>query len=324
MITVYIVGSTVINNTKVYKLLAKGKKDNLVCYNTTSRAESQIVKEIREGKYTIKNATVQDGKLKGTTGDLARFENGVNIPYVILNELRRDDGKTLGYRVANSDGKVLKISCRDLILECKEIKAKGGIPIQNGMYVDKDGVVPHIRSYPGGDYPYEILSKKVKNPDSAPAKIDGQKANKAIAKLDEMFTPEQIEELRQAKAAGVNIKIIGDNTLSPEQMHIIWTTKYKGLPAELFADHRYKLDVMKFFKVQLECRQDIRQLLNTDYSVMQIAQIALGIEQGVDITKFSSPKLDHDKMEYIRRTLYDKLWGKESVAIGSAFDNMIK
>lgn len=132
-----------------------------------------------------------------------------------------------------------------------------------------------------------------------------------------MFTEEQIKELKDAKAAGVDIRIIGNNKLSAKQMNIIWTCEAAGLPGRKFADPSYSVENMEFMQTELETGGKIDFMLNPAYSAGQLFELSLGAEQGVDIALIANPKMKVTDMAKKREDLANKRWKSYKVIEGS-------
>lgn len=304
------------------KQISEDGKNRQYTYKLVNVAEESLINEINTTKYQLVNIGIENGKIVGRTGSLDRFNNGVNRPLVLLNEIRGAGNVLLGYRLANARGQVTNFTLAKTLSYCKKVNMDGGIPIQNAMYVpEKDGKSAFLRAYPGGDFEVEFVTVK-KNEYSKPADIDKKKIDKTIkkSKLEDLFTQEQIAELKKAKAAGVDIRIIGNNKLSPEQMQVIWQTEQMGLRGRLFADPEYSLENMKFYSAELECKSDISQILNPKYTLEQIFEISLGIEEGLEVSKYANPKNKAVKMAKIRAELEKKTWKDFKVYNGSVED----
>lgn len=300
-----------------------GKKYVDTLYKVLTVDEPTFVKEVNSKKYALVNAAIENGAVVNKTGDLNRFNNGQNRPLVILAEIRNENDVLLGYRLANYQGRVNNLTLKQTLEYCNKASMTGGVPIQNAMYIaPTSSKGAFIRSYPNGDF--DIQHVKVgKNKYSKPASIDKKENEKVVkkSKLEDLFSQEQIAELKKAKAAGVDIRIIGNNKLSPKQMQVIWEAERDGLRGRLFADPAYDVSHMEFYRAELDCKSDISQILNPKYSLEQMFEISLGIEQGVDITKYANPKNSAKEMATIRTDLYNKLWRDYKVFTGS-LDNL--
>lgn len=305
-----IVGIDTINNEKVYRVIVF-KQHGLNNWDLLKKmvVEKELIQAIKAKKLELINATVDGDKLKGTTGDLSRFNNKVNRPLVILSEIVTDDtGDIVGYKVANYDGAVKNITAKELLAYCNRVTERGGIPIQNGQYViDRKNDKHFIRSYPGGDYIREVLERK-RSEHAKQVKVDKKKNEKVLSKLEEIFTPEQINELRLGKKHGVDIRIYANPRFTPEQMKVIREALQDKLNAKLFADPEYSVDAMKFLRAELRYGVDISLYASPKYSLEQLSELSTGVISGVDISKYADPKLTPEQMAEIRIRLENNIW----------------
>ncbi|MEM4385784.1 MAG: hypothetical protein QXD03_04480 [Candidatus Anstonellales archaeon] len=273
-----------------------------------------LVRHITGGKLTLMNGTVEGGKVVGNTGGFSRFNNGVNRPLVVISEiLVEGTNEVKGYKVASYDGVVKNIMLKDLIAYCRDIVSKGGVPLQNAQYVSAtEGQRDFIRSYPGAEFIKEYIPLR-KNP-HAEAAIDKKVDNKSnTTNLEDIFTPEQLEQLKLGKKNGVDIKVYANPKFTPEQMKFIRECLEEGINAKLFADPAYSIEVMMFLRGELKYGYDIRPYLNPKYTLEQLMEISIGIIAGVDISKFADPKLTPKEMFEIRIKLEKEMWKEHPV-----------
>lgn len=311
-----IIGIEKHDKQKIYRVITFKRDGTDWKFTGRKLDERRIIQAIEQGLEFI-NATVERGRLKGKTGDLARFENGVNKPMVILAEIVTDKGEVLGYKMSNYDGIVKNISLRNVLAYCNREKVIGGIPIQNAIYVPGEGAENRqsksfIRCYNEGDFIQEVIVRKRAETAVKP-KIYSEKNKKAISRLEELFNKEQIEQLKLGKKNGVNIKIYGDNKLEAEQMKVIREALEEKLNARLFADPRYSVDIMRYLRAELKHGVDISYFLNPDYSIGQLAELSNGYISGVDITKYANPNINAEEMAEIRLRLERNIWKEHSV-----------
>jgi len=268
---------------------------------------------------SIENAAVWSGKLTGTTGSLDRFkrEKDVNVPcYVILNEIReRNTGKLLGYKLANSKG-VVNRPLHEVMGLCELASRHNVYAIQNGVYVKAtEDKKAHIRTFVGNGYAIEYITIN-KNKNSRAVKVSPE-SKKNVKKLDVMFSPEQIKEMKLAHKNGVDIAILANPGLSPEQMRVIGSCESNGLHARKFANPEYSLDTMKYLAAELQTKANIDNLLNPNYSIEQLFALTLGQGLGLDINQFSDPKYSSEQMMRKLGELREKQWGEVRVGKGS-------
>lgn len=274
------------------------------------------------------------GKLKALQGDLSRYDISKNKVVVILGEIRniKNRDELLGYRVATADGKVTKKTVSDTLAYCLRVSAEGGIPIANAKFIQSDTKKLHLKSYLSSGFNVEYILINRENVHSKPAEVnkdakDNIKKFEAAEKvgsvtdgkkkLSEIFTPAQIKELKDAKLAGVNLKYIANNKLSPEQMNVIWKCEAEKLPGRLFADPEYSIELMDFYSAELETGVDIRIMLNPAYTTEQLFELSLGYEQGVDISKYANPKNSVEVMRKKREDMANKIWTQYKVLEGT-------
>lgn len=299
---------------RIFRLIAANKNEKRAYeYKRIQKTERELIEDLSVGKYKLINGCVENGKIKGSTGSLGRFEQGGKKPLVILIELLDHRSNTLGYNVANCNGDVASMSLKDALNYCREVSSNGGIPIQNGIYVPAaEGQRDFIRSYPNGVYKKEFMARKTSK-FSKVAKVDKVEAGKAVSKLEEIFTKEQIAELMLGKQNGIDIRIIGNKELSPQQMRIIRQCEENKLPGRLFADPAYSIELMEFYQVELLNGANIRAILNPRYTVAQAMEISVAYEQGLDTSEMDDPDLSHEEMAERRIRLANGMWKKHKV-----------
>lgn len=312
---------------RTFRLVAaRMSANNKYEYKKFVQTEEQLTASVKSGKMNIINVCLDDkGKIKGRTGDLSRFNNGKNKPIVILVEMDDEKGKTIGYRVATSTGSVEAMPLKKMMQHCATVTAGGGIPVQNGMYVagakdPKTGSVKdaHIRSYPNGEYAYEIYKREVKAY-SAPAKINEEKNKKALDRINELFTPPQIAELKRGKAAGMNIKRLGNPKISAEAMHQLVDMHNVGMKTgssswENFCSPDYKVECLQLIKTEFKNGNRVEPMMNPKYNFEQLGVIAMANEDAINIKLIGGPEVKADEMQERLLRLQSDLWKKEEVA----------
>ena len=116
-----VVGIDCANNIKAYRALLIAFEKNETTgeckwkFQPKMLSEEQIISSCNSGMNWI-NIDIVKGKVHGSAGDLKRFEpkNG-NRPFVIIAQTSNSNGKIIGYIVANYDGKVTRVSLKQLI-----------------------------------------------------------------------------------------------------------------------------------------------------------------------------------------------------------------
>ena len=288
--------------------------------------EAVLIRTLASGKVHLCNAELSAGKLKGTTGSLSRF-NPANSkftrPIVILSELRTDDAayRLLGYKIVTYDGKVRNIKVQELLDYCSNIakmaaKYNGyAVPIQNAIYVEETpGVAAHIKGYIQNQFLVEDIH--VSKPSNVePAKVDQAANKKQVSRLEELFTKDQIEELRKGRESGVNYKLYGNNKLSAAQMKEIRKSLEAGINPKLYADPAFKPETMKAYRIQAKYGVDISQFINPSYNPEQIYELSTALISGVDISKLAYPKKSANDMAKERIEMESKIWNETSVSV---------
>lgn len=95
--------------------------------------------------------------------------------------------------------------------------------------------------------------------------------------LNQGFTEEQITEISEGKAAGLNVAIYANKNFLPIQMRQIRLGLAEKLPVEIYA--------------------------KLDYDWFQMEEIRLGLKSGVDISLYAEPEMPYETMRQIRKGL---------------------
>lgn len=330
----YVIGMQKNGTEENFKVLMEVEKVDADTKKSTFNYNSSIMKRNELMQYIHKHnglaqniSLVGSTGLKGTQGGLDRYDVAKNKKViVILGEVRNINkpDELLGYRVATSDGKVERQLASNVIKYCVSVSQNNGVPIANAQFVRTKDKKPFLRSYMASGFPVEYIAVNRQNTHSKKADINTKQATKAVNKLEELFSKEQIAELKQAKVSGVDIRVIANNKLSPKQMHIIWECEAESLPGRLFADPAYSLDSMEFFRAELETGADISHMLNPKYSTGQLFELSLGYEQGVDISKYANPKNSVEVMRKTRESMANKVWKEFKIHTGLSGKNKPK
>lgn len=293
---------------KGYRVVLYQRSEGGCQYDTKLIPEDIIIKNIQNKKLVLDNVDISNGKLKGKTGELSRFKAKGFHPIVIMTEIVAED-TTIGYRVASYDGKVKAVRLKDIMAYCARVNLNGA-PIQNAMYVPENGSSKaHIRAYPGQQFYKEIIHRN-KSAVAQPAKVDVNKNQSKVSKLEELFNREQIKQLRLGKSHGVDIRIYGDNKLSADQMEQIRLALEKGIDARPFADPAYKVDSMKALRIQALYGVDITYFINPKFNAEQIFELGSAFLSGVDVEKLADPKMSAKDMSKQRIYMESQLWSE--------------
>lgn len=141
--------------------------------------------EIRDEEYSkvkvvasmglIKNLKVENGELKGVGGSIDRYAvRGKGQAVVILNELRDNSGKTIGYYCSDADGKTRNLTPEQVIMFADKFA------IANGKIVTDQYGKRHISSIEGT---YDVITKNMTNTQT-PIKQNTQQQNKSNLPAD--------------------------------------------------------------------------------------------------------------------------------------------
>lgn len=327
----YVVGIDITEAGKIYTVIlykynknAQGPKWS---FSLDKVAERILKAAINAKKVVINNVELTStGDLKGTTGSLDRFNPKVNIgyyPVVALAELRVADGseRLLGYKIADREGKVKNIRLDDFLGYCRRItkiakrKDSDTVPIQNCMFVsdtaDKKGT---IKGYIKNQLIVEYIPIN-KPSNTHPAKLDKAENKRQVSKLEELFTPEQIYELKLGKRSGVDIRLYGNNKLSAAQMRALRIALEDKVDIKAFADPSFTAVAMKAYHIQSKYGVDISSFVNPEYTIEQIYELGTAWIDGIDISKMANPKLEAHEMSKIRIEEGQKLWTEDSVSV---------
>lgn len=258
------------------------------------------------------NIKIVNGEIKGSTGDLSRFNNGKNHPYVIISKIESVKGKLLGYRVADYNGNVQKISLKDMVAFGQKATACGGIPVQNAKFIAAEG---YYCAYPGASFIEEVHMTSNKPQAAANRKIDMAANEKAARKMTDVFTKEQLKQLKLGKDAGLHYKVYANPKLSAEQMEMLRKALASGAGPmiKLVAFPEYNAKVIGRYAADIVMKRDIRPYLNPKYSVDQVNCLSTAYLLGVDIGNLTDPNLTPDQMEQEKSKLLNQLWGFEKV-----------
>lgn len=314
-----IVGIDSVNNTKAYRaILACISPINSKQYNwkfdCKILSEDQMKKALGTIRFINAEFDIRAGKIKGSAGDFKRFQPVQKFrPFVIISQLVNSDGKIIGYKIANYDGGVKNIPIKEIIAYGKRANRAGCIPIQNAIFVPDTGdKSAHFKSYPNKPFLEELIIIN-KNKNTEKRRVNTVKNAKTLNKLEQIYTKEQIEELKIGKKDGVDIRIYANPALSAEQMKVLRKGLTKGLNIRKIAFPEYSVDAMKFYSMELEDNRDISKYLNPKYSAAQIAELSIAVEEGLDVSKMSDPNLSVSKMCERRKRLENNVFFEEDV-----------
>ena len=311
-----IIGIETIGNQKLYRLLDMDiNKTGDGQYNWKFRAlretEESIVKALRTNKSI--NATVnKQGKLVGSPASLDRFKGSNSL--VILSVIKTQDERIVGYKICSFNGSVKNIPIKELLAHCRRVTKQGGIPLQNAIYVAETDVRDeHIKSYPNQEFITEIMRVN-KNKAARQKKVDTRKHAEALksSRLEDIYSKEQIRELRLGKTSGVDIKLFANPALSWEQMKVIREALERKIKnVRLIAFPEFDVQCMKFYVAELAGGVDIRNFLNPKYNLGQLGELSLAYELGLDLNKVGDGSVQ--EMAENRMRLQNNFWSEVAV-----------
>ena len=283
-------------------------------------SETQVI-QILLKKTKWLNIKLENGKIKGSSGDLKRFDNTQHRPFVIISQIVNSDDKIIGYKIANYDGGVKSIPIKEMIAYGNRATKQGYIPIQNAIFVpanNNDGKAAHFKSYPNSPFLEERVVTR-KNEYADKRRVNTQTNAKTLNKLDEIYTKEQIKQLKLGKEHKVEIKTYANPSLSAEQMKVLREGLEQKVNVRPFAFPEYTVDAMRYYILDLKTGMDIRQYLNSKYSIAQIAELSIAADEGLDISKMSNPDLTVRQMQERRIRLENNVFHDEDVKIDGSW-----
>lgn len=313
-----VVGIDKINNERVYRVINGGVTSIVgaeMQYNWRFECkmlnEQQIINSLQAGLKWL-NIELKDGKIKGSTGALSRFESKIHKPYVIISQLINSENKLLGYKVAGYDGSVKNIPLKEMLAYGNRITKANEIPVQNAIFVPADGEKKeHYKSYP--EHPFFIEKIPSKKNNSKQKRVPIKENSKTLSKLEEIYSKEQLVQLKLGKEHGVDIRIYANPALKPNQMTVLREGLEQKINIKPIAFPEYNYFAMRYYLDCLKNRIDIRPFLNPEYNIGQLSELSLAAELGLDITKMCNPKLSPNDMAEIRERLERQIWKDELV-----------
>ena len=312
----FLAGVENINGVSVYRVVKANVRQKAAnnydwAFERNKFTEDQIKNSIKNG---IKwgNIGVNNGKIVGTAGSLDRFTKASNHPYIIISQIS-DGERVLGYKVANFDCVVRNISLNDMIAYGEKTSKAGGVPVQNAIFVQaKDGKRAFYRAYEGHPFIEEVVSRK-QNTNAevkrAPVAQNASTLEKA-KKLSDVFTEDQIKQLKLGKKNGVDIRVYANKDLSAKQMEVLRKGLERGVNVRPLAHPEFNADIMEYYVTDLKNGANIKAYLNPKYNIDQLSEISVAYEDGLDITQMSDPKISAREMAEIATRLKLETWGE--------------
>lgn len=305
------------DNSKMYRVMVAdvNKVSNMQYewkFECKIYPEQYLISLLASGTRWL-NITLDGKNIKGTTGSLSRFEDPNHKPYVIISQLVNKDNKILGYKIANYDGVVKNIPIKEMLAYGSRISKANLTPVQNAIFVPETAdKKAHFKSYPNHNFISELLQTS-KNKDAVQRKVSLKKNEKTLNKLEEIYSAEQLQQLRLGKEHGVDIRIYANPQLSAEQMKALREGLESHVNVKPIAHPEFKYKPMLYYIDCLQNNIDIRQFLNPKYDIGQLSELSLAVELGLDVSKLSNPKLKANEMQEIRERLEKNIWKDEFV-----------
>lgn len=277
-------------------------------------SERELIRRYQQSNIEWVNVVVENGKVKGKEASLSRFTDNPNSmkPYTIIAQVTNGE-RTLGYMMSDCSGNVKRVPIRDALGLAYNMYKNGLVPIQNAIYVPAaDDKKDFIKSYPNSPFFEDIIKKtaEVTNNVNAEAQENMKATEKNISVLD-IFSKEQVKELKQGKDNGVNFKLYANPKLSPKQMELLrkgLEHKVNDKVISVLSNGKFNDMQIQFYILDSENGLNVTSYLDPRYSIAQIEEISNAYELGLDISKITNPKLSPDDMADIRERMQRDIW----------------
>ncbi len=249
--------------------------------------------------------------------DRGSFSRMVNEYGVVLAEFVTQVGDIVGCRLLTVNGDISSPIVVDVPLaDILNMEKRLGRPyLQNAIIRNNT-----INSYPRQSFPRFAVSqeKKQKRGVVKPVKPVNKNVNpdakrhKKQAKMPQspQYTKAQEQERAKCREHGVDVNLISDPKLSPEQMRVLWVSKSKGCLSEYFAHPDYSVDVMKFYGDRLYSENAVQAcgelLHHRDLDVDTLSELYLCIDAGLDYTPLigmSKSAIEVERLKFIEAKL---------------------
>lgn len=244
------------------------------------------------------------------TGTFSRFnaKDRVRPKVIVAKFVREGSDKAVGYLTVDDKAKLMSERIEAVTAYCKACKGSDRIPYQNMQYKGLDETQHAVLAmYTDSEIPTFVLQPVVSK-HVVENKLDIEKNRKALEKEQDVFTPEQRAILKDLKDSGFSPLIIANPKFSVEQMKILASGIKTGVDVKPFANPQYQAVIMQFFISEIKCKRPITPMLNPKYDTKQVVEIAMGIDSGVDISKYANPNKPAEKMREYRESMESKLW----------------
>lgn len=209
-----------------------------------------LLNYVSKGLKPLNFSVDRTGEILEDCGSFDRFSPKGSA--VVLAEVKNYTGRILGYRL---------LSCRTFgIVNIEKAKIIEQEKRYKDEYFLQNGIVrgDTINCYPRKPFISHTLENKPKKPlppvqakpvlakPQPKVEVKPQPVEKPKVTMD-MFTKEQLREIKSAKDRGINPRFILNPELSPKHMNLLWKAKAKKNPAEYYNDPKIPLDVLKFY-----------------------------------------------------------------------------
>jgi len=268
-------------------------------------------------KETWSNASVEQGKLVGKSASLDRFRGYKQRAVVILSQIVDNNNRVIGYKVAEYTGRVRNISIKEMVAYGEKASKEGWIPVQNAIFncgtAEKKGF---YKAYPNTPFITERIFK-LKKVDKRDRNIETENSNSKsedrLKRLDDIFSVEQIRQLKLGRQSGVDIRIYANPELSYGQMAALRTALESGVNPRSYASPEFDEKAMKLYTDDIKNGIDIREYTNPKFSLGQLCEISLAAEEGLDISIIADVRKSPSEMAEIRERMSADIWRDELV-----------
>lgn len=265
-------------------------------------SEAELAKAIDKYNIEFINVTSSLGGVVSRGASLDRFKTAqaVVIGVMTINGSKGD--KVIGYRIVTKNGEIKAIKLADVIELAEKAQKEDKVLFQNAIFVPakQNTQTAFLRAYVEGDFIvekhiYTTKAKSVVDVQNVQTDLGGK--DKTNKKLTDIYTPEQIKELKIGKNEGLPIRIYANPKLQAEQMAKLRMALEKKINPQRFASPEYSPAKMQFFTVQLLRKNRINEYLNPEYTYQQLIRLAQAVELGLDIQRISNPKMNTAEMD---------------------------
>lgn len=296
--------------TNKYRLLLFTRNGNEYTFNRKVVTGEQLIPELNGNKINFLNIELKQTDkgldIVGKTGSLERFHNGRNKPFVIISKIETTDGMTVGYKFADYDGHVKNCTSKELLAYCHKITREGGIPLQNAIYrgADNTNINEYIAPYVDNQFFTDLIQRK-----KPTVKKEEHKEETKTQSLKDIYTKEQLQQLKLAKEHGVNLKLIQNPKLSAEQMKVLRLGAEHGIRGiEKINNPGIGVMSMRVYLEDLKYGIDVAPYVMPGLSPEQIGVISLAYTNGCDLESLLDPSISPLEMEERRLRLENKIF----------------